>query len=173
MHDLVTKLASLSRMLGSVWCAICPYSSRLITGSASKTEKGTNFIKQTFPKKGVGKFSKKKIHFWNQQGVSFRMVCFVCFEPSDPFQRTVCGCRAFWVLAPKRVGRSGRGWYQSTQQFAGKTMALVTWRFVSRVTWHVAPRGALQKFVVRATGQTDSDSHHTHRLNAPHSEPLS
>ena len=59
-----------------------------MTGSASKAEKGQNFIKQTFPKKGVGKFSKK-IHFWNQQGVSFRVVCFVCFEPSDPFQRTV------------------------------------------------------------------------------------
>ena len=88
MYDFVTKLASLSRMLGSVWCAICPYSSRVITGSASKAEKGPNFIKQTFPKKGVGKFSKK-MRFWSQQGVSFRVVCFVCFEPSDPFQRTV------------------------------------------------------------------------------------
>ena len=36
------------------------------------------------------------MHFWNQQGVSFRVVCFVCFEPSDPFQRT--------VLPPPRVG---------------------------------------------------------------------
>ena len=60
MYDFVTKLAALSRMLGSVWCAICPYSSRIITGSASKAEKGPNFIKQTFPKKGVGKFSQKK-----------------------------------------------------------------------------------------------------------------
>ena len=65
-----------------------PVFSLIITGSASKAEKGPNFIKQTFPKKGVGKFSKK-LHFWNQQGVSFRVVCFVCFEPSDPFQRTV------------------------------------------------------------------------------------
>ena len=31
----------------------------------------------------------KKLHFWNQQVVSFRVVCFVCFEPSDPFQRIV------------------------------------------------------------------------------------
>ena len=46
MYDFVTKLASLSRMLGSVWCAICPYSCRIITGSASKAEKGPNFIKQ-------------------------------------------------------------------------------------------------------------------------------
>ena len=61
-----------------------------MTGSASKAEKGPNFIKQTFTKKGVGKFSKN-LHFWNQQGVSFRVVCFVCFEPSDPFQRTVHG----------------------------------------------------------------------------------
>ena len=93
MHDFVTILALLSRMLGSVWCAICPYSSRIIIGSASKAEKVPNFIKQTFPKKGVGKFSKK-LHFWNQQGVSFRVVCFVSFEPSDPFQRTVktSGC---------------------------------------------------------------------------------
>ena len=41
-------------------------------------------------KKGVGKFSKN-LHFWNHQGVSFRVVCIVCFEPSDPFQRTVSG----------------------------------------------------------------------------------
>ena len=88
MHDFVTKLALLSRMLGSDWCAICPHSSRIITGSASKAEKVLNFIKPAFPKKGVGEFSKKW-HFWNQQGVSFRVVCFVCFEPSDPFQRTV------------------------------------------------------------------------------------
>ena len=60
MHDFVTKLALLSRMLGSVWCAICPYSSRTITGSASKAEKVPNFIRPIFPKKGVGKFSKKK-----------------------------------------------------------------------------------------------------------------
>ena len=58
MHDFVTKLALLRRMLGSVCCAICPYSSRIITGSASKEEKVPNFIKPTFPKKGVGKFSK-------------------------------------------------------------------------------------------------------------------
>ena len=59
-----------------------------MTGSASKAEKVPNFTKSTFPKKGVGKF-KKKIHFWNHQGVSFRVVCFASFEPSDPFQRTV------------------------------------------------------------------------------------
>ena len=69
-------------------CAICPYSSRIITGSASKAEKVPNFIKPTFSKKGIGEFSNK-LHFWNQQGVSFRVVCFVCFEPSDPFQRTM------------------------------------------------------------------------------------
>ena len=59
-----------------------------MTGSASKAEKVPNFTKSTFPKKGVGKFSKK-LHFWNHQGVSFRVVCFASFEPSDPFQRTV------------------------------------------------------------------------------------
>ena len=52
MHDIATKLALLSRMLGSVWCAICPNSSRIITGSASKAEKVPNLIKPTFPKQG-------------------------------------------------------------------------------------------------------------------------
>ena len=89
MHDFVTKLALLSKMWGSVSYTICPYPSRIITGSAGKAEKVPNFTKPTFPKKGVGKFSKKKIHFWNHQGVSFRVVWFVCFEPSYPFQRTV------------------------------------------------------------------------------------
>ena len=37
---------------------ICPYSSRIITGSASKAEKVPNFTKPTFPKKGVGKLKK-------------------------------------------------------------------------------------------------------------------
>ena len=58
MHDFVAKLALLSRMLGSGLCAICPYSSRIVTGSASKAEKVPNFIKPTFSKKDVGKFSK-------------------------------------------------------------------------------------------------------------------
>ena len=61
-----------------------------MTGSTSKAEKVPNFIKSTFPKNGVSKFSKK-LHFWNHQGVSFRVVCFASFEPSDPFQRTVHG----------------------------------------------------------------------------------
>ena len=61
MHDFVTKLALLSRMLGSVSYMICLYPSRMITGSASKAEKVPNFTKPTFPKNGVGKFSKKYI----------------------------------------------------------------------------------------------------------------
>ena len=59
MHDFVTELALLSRMLGSVSYTICLYPSRIITGGASKAEKVPNFTKPTFPKKGVGKFSKK------------------------------------------------------------------------------------------------------------------
>ena len=59
MHDFVTKLALLSKMLGSIWYAICPHPSRIMTGSASKAEKVPNFTKPRFPKKGVGKFSKK------------------------------------------------------------------------------------------------------------------
>ena len=58
MHDFVTKLALLSNMWGSVSYTICPYPSRIITGSASIAEKVPNFPKPTFPKKGVGKFSK-------------------------------------------------------------------------------------------------------------------
>ena len=59
MHDFVTKLALLSKMLGSM---ICPHPSRIMTGSASKAEKVRNFTKPRFPKKGVGKFSKNYIY---------------------------------------------------------------------------------------------------------------
>ena len=95
MHDFETKLALLSKMWGSVSYTICPYPSRIITGSASQAEKVPNFTKPTFPKKGVGKL--KKTHFWNHQGISFRVVCFVCFEPSDPSNEPWKGrflCRA-------------------------------------------------------------------------------
>ena len=61
MHDFVTKLALLSRMLGSVSYAICPYPSRIITGGANKAEKVPNFYKTNISKTGFDKFSKKYI----------------------------------------------------------------------------------------------------------------
>ena len=84
MYDFVTKLASLSRMLGSVWCAICPYSFRIITGSASKAEKGPNLIKQTFPKKGVGKFSKKNYISGISMASAFEWYASFVLSPPTP-----------------------------------------------------------------------------------------
>ena len=46
--------------------------------------KGAEFYKISIFKKGVDKFSKNYV-----SGISFRVVCFVCFEPSDPSERTV------------------------------------------------------------------------------------
>ena len=50
MHDLVTKLASLSRMLGSVYYAIGPYPSNTITGGTIKAEKVPDIFKPKFQK---------------------------------------------------------------------------------------------------------------------------
>ena len=83
MYDFVTKLASLSRMLGSVCCAICPYSSRIITGSASKAEKGPNFIKTNISKKGVGKFSKNYI-FGISKASAFEWYASFVLSPPTP-----------------------------------------------------------------------------------------
>ena len=55
MHDFVTKLALLSRILGSVWHAIFPCPSGIISSSASKAEKVPNFIKPKIPKEGARK----------------------------------------------------------------------------------------------------------------------
>ena len=54
----VKLLAYVIVQIGKIVGQIVKNSSRIITGSASKAEKGANFIKQTFTKKGVGKFSK-------------------------------------------------------------------------------------------------------------------
>ena len=40
----------------------------------------------------------------HQQGVSFRVVCFVCFEPSDPFQRNVRGA-VTWSVTRRVTSR--------------------------------------------------------------------
>ena len=83
MHDFVTKLALRTRMLGSVWYAICPCPSRIIAGSASKAKKWRILSNQNFHKKVPVNFPKK-IHFRNHQGVGFRVVCFACFWALRP-----------------------------------------------------------------------------------------
>ena len=40
------------------------------------------------------------------------------------------------------------------RQSAGTTMAMVTWRHVSRVTRHVPPREPFEKFSITAAAQT-------------------
>ena len=84
MHDFVTKLALLSKMLGSVSYAICPHPSRIMTGSASKAEKVPNFTKSTFPKKGVGKFSKKKYISGITKASAFEWYASLVLSPPTP-----------------------------------------------------------------------------------------
>ena len=86
----LTKLTLLSRMLGSVWHVTCPCPSSIIAGSASKSEKVSNFIKPKM-QRGAPINLKKNLYFWNHHGVSFRLVRFACFGPSDRLQRTVSG----------------------------------------------------------------------------------
>ena len=87
MHDFVTKLALLSKSEGSVSYTICPYPSRVITGSASKAQRCRILQNQHFQKKGVGKFSKKTFLESPMRQLLGGMLRL--FEPSDPFQRTV------------------------------------------------------------------------------------
>ena len=69
---------------------------------------------------------------------------------------SVCLCvQAFRHVAPKRVNRSGRGWYRSMHRSAGTMMVPVAGRSVPRATWRRA--NLCTKFVVRATGQTAGD----------------
>ena len=62
--------------------------------------------------------------------------------------------QAFRSIAPDRRSRSGRDRHQKMRQSAGTTMALVTWRHVSRVTRHVPPREPFEKFSNTAAAQT-------------------
>ena len=57
----------------------CP--SRNMSGSASKVERASNFMKQFFTK--WAHIDK------NHQDTSFEVVCIVCYESSDLFQRNV------------------------------------------------------------------------------------
>ena len=61
MHDFVTTLALQSRMLGSVWYAICPCPSRTIAGSASKAKRWRSLSNQNFHKKVHVNFPKSYI----------------------------------------------------------------------------------------------------------------
>ena len=58
-----------------------PCSSRNMTGSASKVERASNFMIFFYQ---MGTYRKK-----NHQDASFEVVCIVCYEPSDLFQRNV------------------------------------------------------------------------------------
>ena len=58
------------------------------------------------------------------------------------------------LIAPERLGRSGRNKHQKMRQSAGTTMALVTWCHVPRGTCHVPPRKPFEKVVDRAAAQT-------------------
>ena len=49
------------------------------------------------------------------------------------------------LIAPERLGRSGRNKHHKMRQSAGTTMAFVTWRHVPRGTCHVPPREPLAK----------------------------
>ena len=49
------------------------------------------------------------------------------------------------LIAPERLGRSGRDKHQKMRQSAGTTMAFVTWRHEPRGTCHVPPREPLAK----------------------------
>ena len=57
-------------------------------------------------------------------------------------------------IAPDRRSRSGRLRSQKMRQSVGTTMALVTWRHVSRVTRHVPPREPFEKFSNTPAAQT-------------------
>ena len=55
---------------------------------AGNVGKMPNSSKQEFLKKGVDRFSKK-LRYWNQRDVSFRVAKLTSYGPSDPFKRTV------------------------------------------------------------------------------------
>ena len=59
-----------------------------------------NFTKSKFLKKGARQFSKN-LHFCNHQCVSFRVVCFISLDPSDPFRRTVRARRTAGIPGAK------------------------------------------------------------------------
>ena len=105
MHDFVTKLALLSKMWGSVSYTICPYPSRIITGSASKAEMVPNFTKPTFPKKGVGKFSKKKYISGITKASAFEWYASFVLSPPTPSNEP-CRCRG--LVRPPPLGVSKR-----------------------------------------------------------------
>ena len=62
--------------------------------------------------------------------------------------------QALWRIAPEWLVRSGRERHRSTRQSVGTTMVPVPGRTAARGTWHVPPRGGLQKDVDAPTGQT-------------------
>ena len=77
--------------------------------------------------------------------------------------RPVCRSVSQWIsvcvqglssIAPDPRSRSGRLRSQKMRQSAGTTMAVVTWRHVSRVRRHVPPREPFEKISNTAAAQT-------------------
>ena len=87
-------------------------------------------------------------------------------------RRSVSVCvQGLSSIAPDRRSRSGRLRSQKMRQSAGTTMAVVTWRHVSRVTRHVPPRGPFEKFYNTAAAQTGGRREpQTFRLEGPWSD---
>ena len=67
-----------------------------------------------------------------------------CALPQSCLSVSLC-VQGLSLIAPERLGRSGRNKHQKMRQSAGTTMALVTWRHVPRGTCHVPPREPLAK----------------------------
>ena len=70
----------------------------------------------------------------------------------------VCMCvQAFPRIAPERLVRSGPGWHRWTRRNAGTTMVPVAGRPAARGSWHVPPRGSLQKKFARTYRSNGGD----------------
>ena len=80
-------------------------------------------------------------------------------KPNRPAGRPACLSVSVCVqglssIAPDRRSRSGRLRSQKMRQNAGTTMAMVTWRHVSRVRRHVPPREPFEKISNTPAAQT-------------------
>ena len=70
----------------------------------------------------------------------------MCIGPMLFVCQSVClSVQGLSLIAPERLGRSGRNKHHKMRQSAGTTMAFVTWRHVPRGTCHVPPREPLAK----------------------------
>ena len=87
MHNFVTKLALLSGMQESVWCAICPCLSRMKPVAHEKRKRCRIYKNQNFPKRPSVNF-QKKYRITKASCFEWYTSLVRCFEPSDSLQRT-------------------------------------------------------------------------------------